>query len=98
MYIQKEIHQLCPAMDSGFGINVFHMGLDRVFTHMQLPSNHQEIRTDAVVYRRAMSETSDKPSSEVSSANTFSTHYTICFYLSNQICASLSPMRYYHFL
>ena len=40
VYIQKEIHQLRPALDSCFGVNVFHMGFYGVFAHMKLTGNH----------------------------------------------------------
>ena len=40
MYIQKEIHQFRPALNSGFGVNVFHMGFYGVFAHMLFTGNH----------------------------------------------------------
>ncbi len=40
MYIQKEIHKFRPALNSRFGVYVFHMGFYGVFAHMQLAGNH----------------------------------------------------------
>ena len=40
VYIQKEVHQLRPAFNCGFGVNIFHMGFNGVFAHMQFTGNH----------------------------------------------------------